>query len=103
MQRNLELFLMWNKPKQNNTYLIDFHFNKKPINLKKKNVFLVSETHLKRQAKGSFSNKLYKPIQSNSVLNKFRSEFSKTVFFPYKKPFMQFWIFPFFGACYLSF
>lgn len=45
---------------------------------------------------------LYKPLSSNFLRKNVIDTFLQSDFFPHKKPFMQFWIFPLLGASFLS-
>lgn len=106
LQRNLELFLISYKSNKQHFKKTSFHLKQKAIkNLPKKTFFSSFKSQSKKQSLNfsQFSKKLYKPVQSSRLINKFQTHFEKTTFFPYKKPFMQFWIFPLFAGCYLSF
>jgi hypothetical protein len=51
-----------------------------------------------RKKKSGFFKTLYLPVQPLRLM-----KFDRTRFFPEKTPFIQFWVFPFLGACFLSF
>lgn len=51
-----------------------------------------------RKKKSGFFKTLYLPVQPLRLM-----KFDTTRFFPEKTPFIQFWVFPFLGACFLSF
>lgn len=110
LQERLENFLMWRKNER--TSKNEGLKEQALKNFKSKNPtfqkFLDNPTLKKKflkKASSSSGSKIYKPIKLNlkpSWLQRLQKANLEPTFFPQKKPFMQFWVFPLLGACFLS-
>lgn len=93
LQQNLEKFLDW-REKKNTQELSKYSLRNVSLNT-------CSKKNVKKKGKVTY---LYRPISGKLPLDKMQHKrllFSE--FFPHKKPFMHFWIFPLLGGCFLSF
>lgn len=99
LQQNLEKFLTWRENKKNYAYPIKF--SKKFLPFVKPRVYIDSSLDKKIFGYKQISKKLYRPIESKPSRSFLKQEYLSD-FFPHKKPFMHFWIFPLLGCCFLS-
>lgn len=104
LQEKLEKFLIWRKKtvikKQVDVKLNEIKkFQSKNTSFRHflKNRSL--KTKFIKYEVSTSSSKLYKPISLHFLQSFLKPSFFNPEFFPEKKPFMQFWVFPLMGAC----
>ena len=108
LQKNLVEFLNWREKKKTDLFLINSLSFSKPNEKNRKNrkVFPnvsspVNNIFIKNK---KFTKKMYRSTQNKLSLDllKQKQRLLLSDFFPHKKPFMHFWIFPLLGGCFMS-
>lgn len=103
LQQNLEKFLYWreqrNSDKFNKNSIHFLTIKHQTVQPNFSNLFFSQPLSMDLEK----SNYLYKPISGNLSEQLFDLESSTENFFPHKKPFLRFWVFPLLGACFISF